>query len=334
MKRSTRTCRFVWPAAVALGACSGPELYLENDALGIGRSSDRHYTSGLRYQNTITRDDAPEWIRDATNLLRPFKDRDATEVGFFLGQHIYTPEDLETRELIEDDRPYAGWLYAGIARLDSDWGDDGDRSDDLTTMELTLGVVGPEALGEETQKAVHEITDSEEPEGWDNQLDTEPTLMLSWLRQSRPWEAELGAVGFDLINHAGARLGTPYTDAQIGTSLRIGRNLPKDFGVLPNEPSLVNPATVREERSPSSVYLFLGVNGRGVAYNTFLDGNLDGDSHSVDKEPFVGEALAGFAVQRGRFRFTYTWVLRTPEFEESDEDQIFGSISISWTARE
>ncbi len=43
---------------------------------------------------------------------------------------------------------------------------------------LTVGVVGPSALGEQTQKTVHSILpDNQDPKGWDNQL--EEALMNS-----------------------------------------------------------------------------------------------------------------------------------------------------------
>lgn len=320
------------PLAYLACACSGPELFIENDALAFDANEDRNYTSGLRYQNTITRDDAPGWVRGLANTLRPFKDEDPTEIGFFAGHHIYTPDDLAKSELIVEDRPYAGWAYVGLARMDADWEADRDASDDLTTMELTVGVIGPEAGGEEVQSAVHELIGSDDPKGWGNQLETEPTLMLSWMRQSRLWNAELGPVMFDVITHGGARLGTPYTDAEVGGLFRVGR-LPKDFGVMPNEPSVVNPAPTRRKQRPTGLYWFVGSAGRAVAHNTFLDGNNFQDSHSVDREPLVGDVLTGIALHRGRLRMTYSLVLRTAEFDGA-EDHVFGSLSLSWTKRE
>ena len=67
-----------------------------------------------------------------------------TNFGISLNQKIYTPEDIKETKLITDDRPYAGWLYVGLSanyKTES-------RSH---TLELDLGVIGPDSLGEEFQ---------------------------------------------------------------------------------------------------------------------------------------------------------------------------------------
>lgn len=76
--------------------------------------------------------------------------------------------------------------------------------------------------------------------------------------------------------------------------------------------------------------MFAGLEGRAVLYNIFLDGNAFTDSHSVDKEPFVGDLQAGLVVQWNRFRITYTQIFRTKEFEGQDSGDIFGSLSFSY----
>src|SRR3546814_4711146 len=73
---------------------------------------------------------------------------------------MYTPDDVALRNPPLDDRPYAGWLYGSVGLI----AETGRRLDQL---ELTLGVVGPASLTEQTQKLIHEITDSQEPRGWD-----------------------------------------------------------------------------------------------------------------------------------------------------------------------
>src|SRR5690606_25591645 len=103
---------------------------------------------------------------------------------------------------------WAGFLYvsAGLNSTTRNHVDD---------VELTLGVVGPAALGEQTQKFVHKnITDSPRPMGWDNQLNNEPALMLSW---ERSWPERYGfdALGWEAaaVPHLGATIGNVYTYA-------------------------------------------------------------------------------------------------------------------------
>ena len=76
-------------------------------------------------------------------------------------------------------------------------------------------------------------------------------------------------------------------------------------------------------------YFFAGLEGRYVARNIFLDGNTFADSHSVSKNPFVGEFQAGAAVTWGHLRLTFTHILRTREFEGQTQPDQFGAISLS-----
>ena len=72
------------------------------------------------------------------------------------------------------------------------------------------------------------------------------------------------------------------------------------------------------------------VGGEAVARNIFLDGNTDGNSLRVTHRPFVGEAQAGLAILFRGVRISYTQVLRTPEFFQSDRGDQFGSINVTF----
>ena len=314
-------------------ACAGPEILIENDALGIGRGSDMNYTSGVRLLLAMPRDEAPEWARKVSNGAFFWRDKPSEALVLSVGQSIFTPENTEAKVLIEDDRPYAGWLYGGIAAYDVVWDQNvADAHDRQETLELVGGIIGPHSYAEEVQRAVHELLNEPFPRGWDNQLDDEPTVMLAYELQHRVWRGAGEHFAADTITHLGGSAGTPYTMAGIGADMRLGYHLPRDFGVGVNEPNLVTTAAVGENHLPS-LYFFTGVRGRGIAWNSFLDGNLDGDSHSVDREPWVADLKAGLAWQHGRWRVNYTYVYRTDEFEEyTGNGHVFGSIGFSWSA--
>lgn len=329
-----RRLRFGGLVLLALAGCGGPELYLENDIIAPGRKSDRNYTHGTRLQYTFDAEEAPRWTEPLIGLLNPFRWGEATEIGLTVGQQIFTPTDLDTRSVIQDDRPYAGWLFGGIARYDAEYDDDPRRRRDMQiTTEYVVGVLGPPSLAEDTQKWVHELTDSTDPKGWSNQLDSEPTLMASVQRQDRVLAAQAGGLGVDLITRLGASLGTPVTNGFVGATIRGGWGLPRDFAVSPTNPSLSYSAASRRNEYAYTFYLFGGAVGRGVAYSSFLDGNLFTDSHSVDREDWLADFEYGFAVQVGRFRLGLTVVERTPEFEEREDNHTFGSLHVSWTSK-
>ena len=109
---------------------------------------------------------------------------------------------------------------------------------------------------------------------------------------------------FDIITHYGASLGNVITQANAGFELRAGWNVPKDFGETllgrsgnTNAPN--NEGKIRWDEG-FSIYLFTGVDGKVVGRNIFLDGNTFSDSHSVDKETFVGDWVAGSSIRIGK----------------------------------
>ena len=282
-------------------------LAWENDAFA---GTDRHYTHGAQL-SYFTRDyREPDW----TDKLPAFGyESQAHKWGFSLGQEIYTPDDLDTETLIEDDRPYAAWLFGRVAMQRR--GESFASSTVMETLALDVGIVGPEALGEETQNALH----LDGPAGWDNQLETELGLALRYCRR------QLFEVAFNedwrlqLIPQLSGSAGNVATYLGAGGSLRFGYHAPNEF-------------EVPRDGTPSrfGAYIFSGVEGRWVVRNIFLDGNTFKDSHSVDKEPLVGEFRVGLGLSIYRFEVAVGKVFLTDEFEEQTADDSYGFLTLSY----
>lgn len=116
--------------------------------------------------------------------------------SYELGHNLYSPDDISKASLIPDERPYAG---VGLVS------DTGQRLDNL---QLTIGIVGPSALGEEVQRNYHNLINTTDPRGWDNQLKDELTIMLTYERKWRRFhEFKAGGLGVDFTPHVGAALG-------------------------------------------------------------------------------------------------------------------------------
>ena len=298
-------------------------LSIENDVLGGG--TDKYYTSGARltwFNADLVVPDAMEKMDD---FIPTVDFNSTTGVFYTMGQNIYTPEDLQQRNLQQNDRPYAAFLYgsAGLLTLDDNHIDE---------FELTLGVVGPEALGEQTQQLVHRhLTESQLPKGWSNQLDFEPGVIVSVGRRwPQAFRADFGDYRFRAEPNVNVSVGNIYTYAGTGLAMTFGPYQ----GVLQDTPPRVRPAMPGSGyfETPDqgwSWYAFAGVDGRAVARNIFLDGNTFRDSHSVDKKHFVGDASAGIALTLGRYRMSYAINTRTKEFDDQDDNAVFGSVTLS-----
>ncbi|MEB8434358.1 lipid A deacylase LpxR family protein [Cocleimonas sp. KMM 6892] len=299
-------------------------VQLENDLLSGG--DDRFYTSGLQVNRT-KRHSPPQWLDNISHKLPFFIDSENKGGGYSFGQKIFTPEDISVSEVIEDDRPYAGWLY-GSASLGAVYEDKANYRA-MNAYEFTVGIVGPSSQAGNLQEEIHRITGSETAEGWDNQLHDELGLMATYVRKSEHFRSLNNGLEYSWSPHQVLSLGNVYTYAGGGVMFRFGDNLKTDFGPPNIKPGFPGSAFFSPTKN-RNWYFFGGVEGRAVAQNIFLDGNTFKDSHSVDKENLVLDAQLGFSYQHDNMRFSYSHVLRSKEFESQDKYANFGSLNVSY----
>lgn len=320
------------PATTLWAAESGPAasdrrgtwtFVLENDVLA---GTDRHYTNGVHLSWVSDLSDIPGAAAEVASwfpwLLAPEGTR---RIGYNFGQSMFTPNDIKIREAQPDERPWAGYLYAGVALLS-------ETATTLDTLEIDIGVVGPASLAEPNQKIYHELIGSPRPQGWDNQLSNEPTIALIYERR---WRQEIwhptgpdSDLGIDVTPSVGAALGNVFTYASTGLALRLGENLPSDFGPPRVRPSLPGSGFFDPD-DQFGWYVFAAAEGRAVARNIFLDGNTFEDGPSVDKLPFVADFQVGLAFMFDRARITLAQIYRTREYRSQNTPDRFSAISLS-----
>ncbi len=320
---------------------AGPQtltVLFENDLFG---DSDQQYTNGFKMNwmspNLKALGEAPgvpAWLLRAVHGLNAFEhavlgeNERAFNLGFSVGQLMFTPGDTQTVQLVEDDRPYAGWLFGGLTLV--------SKTDYVAdTFDVQVGMIGPASLAEDAQRLVHELRGFDVPQGWQNQLSNEPAFLLYYERKWRVLSAPLvSQFGYDLITHVGLAAGTVMDYGAAGAEFRLGWHLPQDFGT-----SLIRPGG--DSNAPSTVsgaggrsrgfgaYGFAAVGGRLVARNIFLDGNTFEDSHSVDKKIPVGDLILGASVIYDGIKLSYAQVFRSREFDGQTRRHNFGSLNLS-----
>lgn len=309
----------------------------ENDKWAF-RGADQHYTNGIR-AGWISReiDAAPglDWARRLAMALPGLDPAGRKRVGVAIGQNIYTPSDTRRTARMPADRPYAGWLYGGLAVINEvGEGAERRRNDRIETLEINLGIVGPGAGGEVAQNRWHGFIGVAPAMGWSNQLPNEPGIVLFYERKWRSLfgfeSRRLGTdVEIDVIPHAAVSLGNVATYGAIGGTLRIGNNLEADYGPPRIRPALAGSGFQKNE-DVFGVYAFLGFETRLVGYDMFLDGPLFRDAPGVDRRPLVVDAQAGVAATWRSLRIAFTHVLRTREFQSQPTADRFGAFSITF----
>lgn len=232
-------------------------MRVDNDAFNFwqmpGARPDREYTSGFfaQYEEGAI----PWWggrlvgTRAACARGRlPCVSRVMT-----LTQLIYTPERRQQQpEPPPGSRPDAGWLTVqdGI-RI--------ERAGSRDEFSMQLGVTGPPALGEFTQKIAHAFAPGfNRPTGWEDQVPFSVGVGVRGERTLRRSIASRGAWRAELLPRASVELGNILTAAELGVRTRIGWRLDAPWGVS-------------SDRSDWSVALTLGLAGRAIARNTLLD---------------------------------------------------------------
>lgn len=325
-----RFATLAWVASVALPAWA-EDVRIQPDDKGIFSlvwendkfaGTDRDYTNGVRASWLSSEENMPAWTRAVADNL-PLAPEGHKRISIALGQSMFAPEDLKSTTLVPNEQPYAGWLYGSLGMVS-------DTGKTLDNVMLTVGVVGPLSGAEQTQKFIHRLTDSQDPKGWDNQLKTEPGIILTYERKWRGIiEASPFGIGVDVTPHAGVNLGNINTDASVGATFRLGYDLPADYGPPRIRPSLPG-SDFFIPAEQAGGYLFATVGERAVARNIFLDGNTFEDSASVDKKYLVSSLQVGVAATYAQTRISYTQVFLSKEYKTQEAGSKFGVLTVSY----
>ena len=330
---SRRATQLIAAAALLLATSSvhaeetgGLFVRIDND---IFTGTDRDYTSGVQLGSTSATvesfDDtqlAPSmrWANDKLRWLQP-KGFDENNVTWTIGQRMYTPEDWSRSEPDPLDRPYAGLLFAGLTYIGRD-------SHSMRSTSLDVGIVGPSALAEQTQRVVHKAVGADKFLGWDHQLSDEPVLRILHERFRR-WDIKPTRRFGDFTTHFGGSIGNLTTFANAGAELRIGKSLPDNFGTATTLSYGQNtpPARWGASSSRPSIHGFVAVDARAVVHDVTLDGNTWRDSASVEREPLAAELALGVALDWRAWQATLGATYRTKEYETQDREASFGTLT-------
>lgn len=305
---------------------------MEND---LFNGTDSGYTSGVSFswvsanlQDYLNDPCLPHWARQFNQFFEPTHPSPGTSRNMVItaGQLMFTPQDRTRTDVIRNDRPYAGWLYLGL-------GYNARNDQRMDSVEVNLGVVGPAALGQQSQNFIHDLRGIPRFNGWNNQLRNELGIQFVAERKKRIWEfKENTGTGFDAIAHYGTSLGNVKTYLNTGLTLRVGR-LPNDFGTSPIRPggdsSTPLEGHITHHFSQGGLHAFVSVDARLVARDIFLDGNTFADSPRIEKRRFVDDLAAGIAWQWPGGKLSYAQYRRSKEFCAQPNSHGYGSITLS-----
>jgi hypothetical protein len=298
-------------------------LTFEND---VFYHEDDGYSNGVTfnwgyYDVAVLNDSSlPEWISSLAqaSYISTLEERQYA-IHYSFGQYLQTATDISISELVEDDAPYVGLLAWKISIA-------AYNQSILDELSLTLGVVGPIAGAEYSQKYLHSWINANEPEGWDNQINNEAVFQVQANRIWRNFTLPLGNTEIDLITgiHAGA--GNLLSDANLGIGLRWGQELDANF-------SSSSPFLVQKLNGPKASvngwYVFANLSAGYVANDIFIDGNTFQNSHSVDLIHWQAGVAIGAQINIYDWNIIYSTIYGTDQYESQTDKVRWANITIT-----
>jgi hypothetical protein len=288
----------------------------DNDSY-LFQGSDRYYTDGIFI-----------YFRKALKISNDTSTKLANKVlGFEAGQKLFNPytgnikiEGYDRPQVI--DRPFAAYLYVG-STLNLLYNNESNLK-----IGAQIGVIGPNALGKQTQDFVHDNFGFYHPNGWEYQINNELQLNLSFeynqLILRRGW--------FDASFTSYANLGNGFTGAGIGPLLRIG-NLNQLFNSI-STASVSTQNTKIKPLQKNELFFYYKPLINYVIYDATIQGGLfdNGGGLEVTKtiEPFVVSQKIGLAFNTNRFIFDTAVIFHTKDDKEMTYSQQWLSISLMY----
>jgi hypothetical protein len=303
-------------AAAPAGSDGTLTVRLENDALN---GTDRYYTAGQSIGWTGPVGDVPDVLGQ---LGRRLWGDGQQRISLGLTQLLFTPANTQISPPDPKDRPYAGLLLGGVSLIQ----DTPTRRD---VLRVDLGVIGPDALGEQVQNGFHHLIGDTTNRGWSDQLPNQPVVELI---AQRIWRVRLGVAGpleIDMLPELTGSVGTWRVAGEAGAMLRIGQRLGADFGAPRIQPGLTGDDAYETARR-FAWYAFVGADGQAVAWDETIEGEPFASTRHVALEPLLGEAEIGVAVIVHGVRASFTHVMQTQSFRgQSGGVFWFDSLTVS-----
>lgn len=245
--------------------------------------TDRYYSSGL--------------YLTYTSRLKKGIGRGQEQLSFSIGQEVYTPSNIITTNIAEQDRPYVGFLGLKTRWSTVTHAHGWDAS-------LLLGIAGNNSGAGGFQRFYHNIFVVSDPPVWVGEMDNS-LHANGYVGYLKEWIVTPNPFSITLAVQPSLAYGTRDQYAQANFIAYFGRRDP-----MPTTMAYQRIGNTRRE-----IFFSLRAGYRYVGYNALLEGNAFGDNSifliSANREVL----FAGFDVQhrfeKNEYRFGYR--IQSPE---------------------
>ncbi|RZL13649.1 MAG: lipid A deacylase LpxR family protein [Pedobacter sp.] len=282
----------------------------ENDSY-LAQGSDRYYTNGLfiNFRRAF----------DQTKLKAGLEKK-IYEIS--IGQKIYNPISGYAPNPSTQNRPFAGYLYAGGALS---WF---KSNESALRVSAELGTVGPSSLAKDGQELLHNTVGFYELAGWEYQIRDEVSVNLSVQYTKLIHRLVDNAADISFEGYANA--GTTYNGAGAGLLLRAG-SINQLFNSSYLNASVGNNAKTRS-LVPKEIFFYAKPQLNFVAYDATVQGSIFKNNSPVtfDVKPIVFAQQLGFNYSSQRFTIDLGVIFKTKEIESNARAHQWGAISMNY----
>lgn len=279
----------------------------ENDAY-LATLNDRYYTNGLFI-----------YFRRALNPNNLSENVEKKTYEISVGQKIYTPYWGMVAKKEDQDRPFAGYLYAGAAYSVF------YKKESLLKTSIEIGTVGPNSLAQDAQEFLHKTVGFYTPAGWEYQIKNEIAVNLSANYSKLIIRSNDNAV--DLSGNGYANLGTTFSGVGASAVFRAGK-LNQLFNSAYHNAVIGESKTKRLNNSEFFFYLKPQLNV--VAYDATIQGSLFNNNSPLTfgVKPIVFEQQFGVNYSSQRFTIDFNVIFKTKEVKSAAKAQNYGGLSL------
>lgn len=279
-------------------------LVTENDVF-LKLYSDRYYSNGLFFKYSWLSRNPDKKIIHAIDV----------------GQEIYTSQRSRISSVSEIDRPVCGWLFSKYQQSIF------NAKKNLIRWELMVGALGKASLAEQLQNNYHKLLGIRQVNTWNYQIKDELGINSSFTYATNLWFKN--SRHFSLKPMLQARLGTTFTNAQIGLIVQAGTFERNDQSALFGARLNRNPATSNTKEL--FLYTFPQIIFQG--YNATVQGGLfrrdKGPVVSII-EPWIYKQHLGVMYAEKRFTLGFTAVFQTREAKTQQKNHYYGSLALGY----
>ena len=243
----------------------------DNDFLTF---TDRYYSSGL-------------FLEFGKRLDHGFFKSGQEQLVFSLSQEIYTPSNTKTRNIVEMDRPYAGFFGLtfgwSFAKHNTGW-----------DANVLVGIAGKSSGAGDFHRWYHKALEVPNPPTWAYEIANSFHLNI-YAKFIHEWQLVNGDFGVHLGLQSKFAFGTKDIYAQPELITYFGKRNTMSYSSAYKKIGSID----RE------LFFVLRAGYRFVVYNAMLEGNIFGDNSTFVVNPKNTVFCAGFDLQHHNYHNDY-----------------------------